>query len=496
MSDRRVMPEPVVPPLDGRPGVAETHISTVLFTIDRAFKVLKPVRTSFLDFSSVERRLQAVDQELALNRRMAPDVYLGSADVVENGELVDRMLVMQRLPDDRRLARMATSPDLDDALRLVVRSVAAFHAAEPPILDAADIAGRDAVLTNWQNSVRDMDPLVEDIFDRNEFDRVTQLATRYLEYSEELFAGRLAEGFVRDGHGDLTAEDIFCLEDGPRILDCLAFDRSLRVSDVLCDIAFLAMDIERLAGPAAGSAVWRYYAEFSNEHHPSSLAHHYVAYRSHVRAKIAAIRHVQGAPGAAELARAHLHLSRRHLEKARRRLVLVGGSPGTGKTTVSRAISGRTGWIVISSDEIRKELSGLGRLEHDFAEPGEGIYSAEISAKTYDEAFRRAALLLRHGESVVLDASFADPANREAARDVALDTGADITAIECVLDMPTAAERIRRRLLTGEDPSDARPEILGALRARHARWPEAFAVDTSGSLEATGAAAFEIVAAH
>ncbi len=487
------MTEDRVPPGVATPSVAETHISTVFFSTDRAFKLLKPLRTSFLDFSTVERRLQAVADELELNRRMAPDVYLGTADVLEMGEIADRMLVMRRLPDDRRLTRLVTDPNLEDLIRQVVRKVAAFHAAERPIDDADDIAGRDAVARNWNDSVADMIPLRGEVFDTEEFDLVTHLANRYLDHSEALFAARLTDGFVRDGHGDLTAEDIFCFDDGPRILDCLAFDRKLRVADVLCDVAFLAMDMDRLAGPSSADAVWNYYAEFSNEHHPQSLAHHYVAYRAHVRAKIAGIRHQQGDSEAAASARMYLDLCRRHLELARRRLIVVGGSPGSGKTTVAGALSRALDWSLVSSDPIRKELTGHAHTDRDFADPGGGIYSADVSADTYNEVFRRVSLLLERGESVIVDASFSNPEQRERARELGRRCGADVTELECVLDSSTASDRIERRLERGNDPSDARPEILDELRAMHAAWPEAIPVSTAGTFDQTEAAAVAAV---
>ena len=480
-------------PAAAGPSVTETHISTVFFTVDRAYKVLKPLRTSFLDFSTVDRRVRAIDDELELNRRMAPDVYLGTADVEEYDELVDRMLVMRRLPDERRLTRMITSLDLDDLIRQIVRKVAAFHAAQPPLPEAVDIAGRDAVAGNWANNIADMASLIGEVFDADEFALVSELAHRYLAFSEKLFDSRLTDGFVRDGHGDLTAEDIFCLDDGPRILDCLAFDRRLRVADVLCDVAFLAMDMDRMAGPTAADAVWSLYTEFSNEHHPESLAHHYVAYRAHVRAKVASIRHRQGDGQAAAEARTYLHVCRRHLELAKRRLVIVGGSPGSGKTTVSRTISGARAWSMVGSDAIRKELTGRGQTDHDFVEPDQGIYVTEVSDRTYEEVFRRAQVLLEHGESVIIDASFNDIGRREQARLLARQSGADLLELECILDSATAKDRLEHRLARDQDPSDARPQILDALRARQALWPEATPVATAGSFEQVEKAALAAV---
>lgn len=457
------------------PSVAETHISTVAFIGDRAYKLLKPIENDFLDFSTPRARADAIDAELALNRRIAPDVYLGTADVVEDGEFTDRFLVMRRLPHARRLstllARPTSAAEPDDerraCLRSVARTVAAFHASQPGLLDEAEIAGRDAVMRNWADNVDTMAGLVGTVFDPNVFGRVADRAANYLANSHELFERRLSEGWVRDVHGDLTAQDIFCLPDGPRILDCLAFDRRLRIGDVLGDIAFLAMDVDRLAGPALSAALMADYVEFSNEHHPASLAHHYMAYRAHVRAKVAGLRHEQGDGRAADDARSHLALADSHLERARRRLVIVGGSPGTGKTTVSNAIADGFGWSVLSSDELRKDIAQLPHDQREFAAPGGGIYDESMSIATYRELLRRAELLLAMGESVVLDASFGRAADRRDARSMGARAGAEIIEIECIVDAETAKERIARRLAAGGDASDARPEILDELRGAH-----------------------------
>lgn len=473
------------------PGVAETHISTVFFTGRRAYKLLKPITTSFLDFGTPEARCHAVDDEIRLNQRMAPDVYLGHADVVEHGSMVDRMIVMRRLPTARRLSTMlrqepaVTTNDssvvVREHLRSVARKVAVFHSQQAPLVDAVAFAGRDAVRRNWDDNVSDMSPLVGSVFDADEFDRVHRLAARYLDAGEQLFSDRICRGFVRDGHGDLTAEDIFCMDDGPRIIDCLAFDERYRIADVVADIAFLVMDVDRLAGPLLASALWDDYREFTNEHHPASLAAHYVAYRAHVRAKVAGIRCRQGDPDAAPLARSYLSLAHRHLERARRRLILVGGTPGTGKTSLSSRLSDQLGWMMIDSDGLRKELTGRAREDHEFVDPGTGIYAPEVTDRVYREAFRRAAELLERGESVIIDASFTNARHRDEARQCATDHGADLDELECTLDSAIAAQRIRERLEIGHDPSDARPEILDDLRAVHDPWPEAAHINTAGT---------------
>lgn len=485
----------------GAPAIAETHISTVTFIGDRAFKLLKPVENDFLDFSTPAARARAIDAELDLNRRLAPDVYLGTADVVERGELADRFLVMRRLPHRRRLSSLLTGPSDDaatdrerrESLRSTARTIAAFHAGQPALPDESDIAGRDAVQNNWADNVATMTPLVGTVFDPVVFDRVANRAFDYLAHSQRLFEQRLADGRVRDVHGDLTAQDIFCLPDGPRILDCLAFDRRLRVGDVLGDIAFLAMDVDRLAGPALSASLMNDYAEFSNEHHPASLGRHYMAYRAHVRAKVAGLRHEQGDNRAADDARSHLALADGYLEAARRRLIIVGGSPGTGKTTVSHAIADSLGWSVLSSDSLRKDLA---RMPHDaraFTAPGKGIYGDRMSAATYRELLRRAERLLEMGESVVLDASFGRASDREAARHLSARAGAELLEIECVVDAETAKQRIALRLAEGRDASDARPEILDELRAAHEPWERATQLATDGAKDDIARTAVSLV---
>lgn len=460
------------------PRVVETHISTVCLVGDRAYKLLKPIRTSFLDFSTTERRLAAATEELELNRRMAPDVYLGLADVIEHGNVTDRMIVMRRLPDERRLTEILDRPDVEDCVRSIARTIAAFHAAQEPIFDAGAIAGREGLSKNWTDNFADIEPLVGKVLDPAEVERAKRFVGRFLDHRGALFDERMADGLVRDGHGDLTAVDIFCLDDGPQIIDCLAFDSRLRIGDVLLDVAFLVMDLDRLAGSRLSSAFLRSYCEFTNERHPAALAHHYVAYRANVRAKVEAIRYQQGHTSAADAVRAYHQLCLSHLERAQLTVTLVGGTPGTGKSTLARGLSEAFGSMILRTDELRKDLTGRSRLDHGTDEVDQGIYHSDVSDATYRLLVEQAGALLDRAESVVLDASWNREEHRALARALAEAKGADVIEIECILDAETAKERIAARLEAGIDPSDARPDLVDELRTKHEPWAAAIPVDT------------------
>jgi predicted kinase len=295
-----------------------------------------------------------------------------------------------------------------------------------------------------------------------------------------LLNARIAAGRVCDGHGDLLADDVYCMDDGPRVLDCLEFDDRLRYGDVLADVAFLAMDLERLGRRDLSSAFLTRYREQSNEDWPVSLAHFYVAYRAHIRAKVACLRHSQsGDKEAAAQSRMLLMLAHDHLRRGRVRLVLIGGSPGTGKTTLATAIGQTTGWDVLHSDVIRKELAGLEPLTPVAAALDTGLYNAEWNERTYRELLDRAGRLLAFGRSVLIDASWSRAEWRDAALRVAQEHQTDVDAMRCDAPIELAATRTRTR---PRGASDAEPDVARAIAGRFAPWPEAAVIDTSGSL--------------
>lgn len=474
--------------------VAETHSGVVFFLGDRAYKLKKPVDLGFLDFRTREARLDACRREVALNRRLAPDVYLGVADIHgPDGQPCDHLVVMRRMPADRRLSSMvAAGVDVTEHLAGLAVLLARFHAGADRSPSIDEMAGRDAVRRRWETNHDEMAPFRAAVLDPDTEDGMISLARRYLAGRGPLFAQRIEEGRACDGHGDLLADDIFCLDEGPsgpgsgmagpRVLDCLEFDDRLRFGDALADVAFLAMDLERLGRPDLASEFLARYQDASGDCWPPSLAHHYIAYRAQVRAKVAAVRWAQGDTASAETAAHLLALGHDHLREARVRLVLVGGGPGTGKSTVARGIAASLDAVILRSDEVRKSLAGLDPLVPSPAPLEEGLYRPAMTDATYTELLARARTALELGRTVVLDATWRDPRWREAAAGVASAAAADLVELRCVAPLDVALERVCRR--SGTDASDATEEVTRALSGRAGGWGTATEIDTSGDASA------------
>ncbi|MFM9634023.1 MULTISPECIES: bifunctional aminoglycoside phosphotransferase/ATP-binding protein [Streptomyces] len=472
--------------------MCETHTAIVFFAGDRAYKVKKPVNMGFLDYTQRAARLTACEREVALNRRFAPDVYLGLGEFRSpEAEAPEPLVVMRRMPSGRRLSRLVREgAALDDVLRAVARHLAGWHADAPRSPDVDEQGTREALSSRWEASFVQVHALADDGSAPDGVAEAERLVRRYLAGRERLFASRIEQGRVVDGHGDLLAEDIFCLDDGPRVLDCLEFDDRLRYVDGLDDAAFLAMDLEQLGAPEAAAYFLAQYSEYSGDPAPASLWHHYVAYRAFVRAKVSLIQAGQGAPGAESASRRLVSTTLRHLRTSAVCLTQVGGLPGSGKSTLAGALADRLGVTLLSSDRVRKELAGIPAEQSAAAKYGEGVYTPEWTARTYATLLDRAATLLSVGESVVLDATWSDTTQREAARRVAERASADLVALRCDVPDDVSAARLRGR---GPGPSDADLGIASAMADREAAWPEAVAVDTSGSLESAVARAMAAV---
>jgi aminoglycoside phosphotransferase family enzyme/predicted kinase len=478
------------------PAVAETHVSVLFFVGDRVYKLKKPIELPFIDLRQRAAREANCHREVELNRRLAPDVYLGVVDLVgDDGAVCDHLVAMARMPVERRLSHLVTTGgEIAGAVRDLAVLIAEFHHRAERSEAIDDAVSRSALTANWEDNLAVLHREGADIVDPVVVERVGFLAHRYLEGRATLFDERIAHGSAVDGHGDLLADDIYLLDDGPRVLDCLEFSDRLRAVDVLDDIAFLAMDLERLGAPDAAAQLLNDYVAASHQTQPHSLAHHYVAYRAGVRAKVACLRVRQGDSASVALARQFLDIAHRHLERARVRLVMVGGLPGSGKSTIAAELSARTSWPVLGSDTTRKHLAGVAAEASMAADYGAGIYTPERSDATYRALLAEAESMLERGQSVIVDASWTDISHRNDAISMASAMASDVVPLVC--EAPSALTDARLEQRGAHSISDADRRIAHEMAAHQHPWLDAISIDTSVDLDESITAAVAALGIH
>jgi aminoglycoside phosphotransferase family enzyme/predicted kinase len=471
--------------------IRETHTGVVVLIGDRAYKAKKPVVTDFLDFSTVQSREGACDREVRLNSRIAADAYLGVGHLSDpSGGAAEPVVVMRRYPDAVRLASMvARGEPVDEHLVAVARTLARFH-ANAQRSQAIDESGTmPAIRARWEENLNVLGGHAGTILASEILAEVERRVWQFIDGRAVLIADRVSDHRIVDGHGDLIANDIFCLPDGPVLLDCLEFDDQLRYLDGLDDACFLAMDLEFLGRPDLSEVFLSEYRRHADDRAPAALAHFYTAYRAVVRAKVDCIRVEQGDGDAAADARRHLDLARNHLRAGTVRLVLVGGGPGTGKTTLARALGQELDVPVISSDDVRREVEARGDIGGVIGEYNAGLYSPDKVDAVYRTMLRRAGPFLASGRSVILDATWRGSDHRAWARDLARHMHSPIVELACSIPLDTAIARIESRQ---DSTSDADPRVAAAMALDRHSWSEARHIDTSRPLADSVAEAQEI----
>lgn len=448
----------------------ETHISTLLLAGDCAYKLRKPLALGFLDFSTAARRRADCEEELRLNRRTAPQLYLdvlpvfgpaaqariGGAD--EAGEPIDWLLRMRRFDNEGLLDRLAMRGELSDTLvDALAARVASFHEALPA--SPAAYGDPQAVL-GWA---------------RANFDALgPEAPTALREWTEREFARiapllalRRAQGFVREGHGDLHLGNIVRVDGEPLPFDGIEFNAALRHTDTLADLAFTFMDLWRHGLPRLA---WRFtsaYAEHTGDYGGLALLPFFGVYRALVRAQVAALRLGQAGDAAARAA-AREALARdlrvagelSQLRHAVPSLLLTCGLSGSGKSTVALALLQPLGAVRVRSDVERKRLAGVASTARPTDEQARQLYGRAMNARTYARLQSLAQSLLRAGLNVIVDAAALRRPERDALRALAAAEAARFVLVECVAPMAVLRERISRRMAADRDASDATLEVL------------------------------------
>jgi hypothetical protein len=459
----------------GQKGVTfkETHISRLYFVGEHVYKVKKPVDFGFLDFTTLEKRSFYCQEEVRLNQRFCEGVYLGVVEIRDHdgcisidgpGRTIEYAVMMRRLPEENMLPQLLVQndPALRDRMAGLARHIAERYQRLERIGTGAEDPHLDVVKNNWQENFTQTEPFIGQTISRNTFDYLKEYVLDFEEQHAGLFRQREAQGWVRDGHGDLHCEHICFLDGGIAIYDCIEFNRRFRIADVLADLAFLLMDLELRGRHDLADIVSDNYLEVIGRTEDTALLlPFYQVYRAYVRGKVESfLSNDQNADqsnrDAAEArAKKYFNQALGYLCRAPK-LILVGGLMGVGKTTIARNLATPLGAELLRSDELRKEFAGISPQERRNEAFGEGIYSPSASQATYDLLFKRAMQTLQTGRTVIVDASFSNHAQRRRFRDAAEYAGYPAWTIAVTCDREVALQRLDRRQIHGQDASDGR----------------------------------------
>jgi aminoglycoside phosphotransferase family enzyme/predicted kinase len=472
LRDPACYPHPV-----GEVELLETHISHVLLAGEFAYKIKKPVRLPFLDFSTLEARAHFCREELRLNRRTAPQLYLdvvaiggtpSAPRVGGPGPVLEYAVKMRRFAQDALFSSLARAGALRrphiDAL---VDEVVAFHASAAAI--AADAgAGEQAAIASAAANFDEMAALDPPAPQRAALESLAEWTRREGERLAATFAQRAALGFVRDCHGDLHLGNVAFLDARPVLFDCLEFSETLRRTDVMADVAFVAMDLARVGLPRLAARFVNRYLERTGDYAGLEVLRFLEVYRAMVRAKVAMIRLAQSSGDAAQAARKELEglleLARHLSTRAAPAIILMHGLSATGKTTVGERLVEALGAVRLRSDVERKRLHGLDATAPAPAEPGGGIYGERASRDTYERLATLAAGIVALGYPVIVDATFLRRADRDRFRALAGAESVGFQVVACTAPDEVLRARAAERVRAGHDASDAGLAVIEAQK--------------------------------
>ncbi len=486
---RQLMQRGVLPGSEGGVDLIETHISWVLLAGEHAWKLKKPLDLGFLDFSTLERRREACEAELRLNRRTVPELYEAVVPVWQTEEGVrvgdqrvdaaapgatplDYLVRMRRFDQsalfEARLAAGQLEPALFDRL---ARHVAAFHEGAAVAQPGDGFGDAVAVMAPVRQNFAQIRERVSDAALLRELARIESWAEARFAALAPVFDARLEAGRVRECHGDLHLGNLIVLDGEPRLFDAIEFSAALRWTDVVADIAFLVMDLQARGRMDLASRFLNAWLERSGDYAGLRLLPWYLSYRAMVRAKVAAIRagQVEGAARAdtlAECAR-YLTLAAAQMQTPAPALLIASGVSGSGKTSQSQPLVEGCGVIRVRADVERKRLFGLDADARSGSTLGGGLYSAEASARTYARLAELAREVVEAGYPVLVDATFLKRSQRAAFAELAATLGVPFAILAFDAPVETLRARVRQRAEAGADASEADVAVLETqLRAR------------------------------
>ena len=460
---------------DLRVELIETHISYVILTGQFAYKIKKALELGFLDFRSLAARRFYCQEELRLNRRLAPDLYLDVVPITGSveapvlggtGPAIDYAVKMREFPQEelasRALARGEVSAADIDSLAV---KVAAFHRTACVARVDEPFGTPESVLRIALQNFKQIKPLLDASAEIEELDSLAVWTERQHTACAAFMARRRSEGFVRECHGDLHLGNIAFVDGELTIFDCIEFNDEMRWIDVMSEVAFVAMDLHDRGRPDFAHRFLNAYLEITGDYDGLSVLRFYLVYRAMVRAKISRLRAGQLAPDEAKSAaladyKGYLKIAKYCAHPPRPAIVVTHGLAGSGKTTLSQTLLEMIGAVRIRTDVERKRAHGLPAAARDRDGIDSGLYRPEATRETYLRALQSARSATAAGWRVIVDAGFLKRWQRQLFRDLASESGVPFIIVDFVAEKATLRERIAQRLHDPDEASDADLAVL------------------------------------
>jgi len=459
--------------------VIETHISWVILTGTYAYKIKKPVDFGFLNFTDLAARKHFCEEELRLNQRMAPDLYLevlpvsGSPEAPEingTGEPFEYVLKMREFPQTQLLAELQARGELTDAhIDALAEQIAQFHQSTPQVPEGHALRSADAIVAPMRQNFEQIRPLLSEAADLRQLDALEEWTETSVDRLRPLLDQRCQQGFVRECHGDLHLGNATLIDGSVVLFDCIEFNEPFRLIDVASDAAFLAMDLEDRGLKCQARRFINGWFEHTGDYAALAMLNLYKAYRALVRAKVSLFRLYQEQDAVQRKVivrqyRSYANLAESYSAIPSRFLAITHGVSAVGKSHVALRLVEALGAIRLRSDVERKRLHG----EQSEAQQGQldtGIYSRQASDETYQRLHQLATTALQAGFSVVIDAAYLKQQQRQDAWQAAETTGVPFLILDCQAPDAVIAQWLAQRQAEGVDPSDATMDVVHAQQA-------------------------------
>ncbi len=458
----------------------ETHISWVVLTGEFAYKIKKPVNFGFLDFSTLARRKRYCEQELQLNQRLTTNIYIEVVAISEQGNKlrvaksdgIEYAIKMKQFPQTAQLDNMLAAGELNVAhMDAIAKLIAGFHQR----IDVADKASTYGTPTSLYQPVEENFKQIKQQLDTDEYDQILTELTQWSEstfnHLTTVFTQRKQQGYIRECHGDLHLRNLVWLEDdsfegsakGPMAFDCIEFNESLRWIDVISEVAFLVMDLQDRQQFKLANRFLNSYLEQTGDYAGLSILPFYLCYRAMVRAKVAILRlHQEGLSEIDKIQlfeefESYLLLAKGYSQSQKEKLIIMRGVSASGKSTASQLIVDELGAVRLRSDVERKRLIYIDKSQGSSDKINAGLYSQEVSEKTYAKLLSLASQVIAAGFTVIVDAAFLKYEQRKDFQSLAERQAIPYIIVEMTAPEDTLKQRIVARK---NDVSDAGLEVL------------------------------------